>query len=239
MTSGKKGVRDARAASRSARRTAPWNLGWGAICAPACVAGRPDLTHGPPREERLSRLHAANPSGRRPAAARRRRDRHQSLRHGPDLRRQPGALERGPSRPDPGPASGFRRRRLRHHSDQQLRRQSPPPDAAWPRGPRARAQPPRRPKRPQGRRQRRATRRRRRIGRTDRRPHRSARTVERRRGGRRLRRADRGPARRRRGRRLDRNHVRGRGNPRGGAWRRRNAACRTRSPPASTPPAAR
>ena len=80
----------------------------------------------------------------------------------------------------------------------------------------ARAQPPRRPKRAQGRRQRRATRRRRRIGRTDGRPHRSARTVERRRGGRRLRRADRGPARRRRGRRLDRNHVRGRGNPRGG-----------------------
>ena len=59
-------------------------------------------------------------------------------------------------------------------------------------------------------------RRRRRISRADGRPPCSARTVERRRGGRRLHRADRGPARRRRGRRLDRDHVGAGGNARGG-----------------------
>ena len=88
--------------------------------------------------------HVAIPSGRRPAAARRRGHRHQSLRRGPDLRRQSGALERGPSRPDPEPAPSLRRRRRRHHPDQHLRGQSPAPDAARARGPRSRAQPPRR-----------------------------------------------------------------------------------------------
>src|SRR6202044_2795029 len=49
---GKNGVCDG---SRSVRRPARSNPRWGAICAPACVAGRPDLTHGPSREQRACR----------------------------------------------------------------------------------------------------------------------------------------------------------------------------------------
>ena len=79
-------------------------------------------------------------SGRRPAAARGRRDRHQPFRHGLDLRRFARTLERRASGADREPASVFRRRGLRHHPDQQFRGQPPAPDAAQARGPDARAQ---------------------------------------------------------------------------------------------------
>src|SRR6516162_1920176 len=54
--------------------------------------------------------HVAIPPGRGPAAAGGRRYRHQSLRHGLDLRRFSRTLERRASGPDREPASGFCRR---------------------------------------------------------------------------------------------------------------------------------
>ena len=83
---------------------------------------------------------------------RRRRDRHQSLRHGAHLGRFAGAVERDPSRAHPRAPPELRRCRRRHHPHQFLRRQPPAADAAQSRGAHPRTEPARRGERPRRRR---------------------------------------------------------------------------------------